>query len=115
EAVCSIVHGLAHASKQAMDLLFGWHTAVRRQLIDHLRQILTEAAEQFIARHPRLFDECVDPVGTERTPQIIGRYLLVGSGADPRIDGFALAALLELFAQIVQAATEHASGRPSGK
>ena len=98
-----------------MDLLFGWHTAVRRQLIDHLRQILAEAAEQFIARHSRLFDECANLVGTKRTPQIVGRYLLVGSGADPRIDGFTLSALLELLEQIVQAATKHASSRPSGK
>src|SRR5262245_55845778 len=111
----SIVHRRAHASKQALSLLVGRQPPVRRQLIDHLRQILTEAAKQFVARHPCLLDEGVDLVRAERAAQIVGRYLLVGSGANPRIDGFTVSALLELFEQIVQATTKDGSRGASGQ
>src|SRR5450432_3099603 len=37
--------------------------SVRRQLVDHVGQMLAEAREQFVARHAGLRRQCVDLVG----------------------------------------------------
>jgi len=65
-----------------------------RQLVDDLGQVLAKALQQIIARH----------AGLRRC------YRLVRPSADPRIDGIAMAALLKLFEQVVQAATQDAAG-----
>ena len=52
-------------------------------MVDHLRQILAEAVEQFVARHPALCRELVDLIGAERACEIAGRDRLVLAFADP--------------------------------
>ncbi len=44
----------------------GRQPSVRRQMVDHLRQILAETGEQFVARQPALGGQALDLVGAER-------------------------------------------------
>jgi hypothetical protein len=76
---------------------------------------LAKALEQIIARHAGLAHKRVDLVRSECTGQIVRRYLLIGSGADPRIGRVAMAALLKLFKQVIQAAADDASGSAASK
>ena len=99
----------AHASEHALGFLFSRQASLRRQLVYDLRQIFGEALEQVIARHASLGHERVDLFRSKSTGQIVRRYCLVGSGADPRIDGIALAALLKLLEQVAQATAQDAS------
>src|SRR5271156_6619383 len=61
-------------------------------------------------RHTGLRHKGVDLVRSKGAGQIVRRYGLVGAGADPRVCGVAMATLLELFEQVVQAAAQNASG-----
>src|ERR1700730_3961312 len=42
------------ASKLARHFAFGRQTPFRRQMVDHIRQLLAEAGKQFLARHSGL-------------------------------------------------------------
>src|SRR3954453_19586689 len=97
----------------ARDLVLGRQPSVRRQMVDHLRQILAEAGEQFVARQPALGGQAFDLVGAERIGEIAGRDRLVLALADPGIRGLAVAALLELVQEIATPAAQHAPGRPA--
>jgi hypothetical protein len=76
---------------------------------------LAKALEQIIARHAGLRHKRVDLFRSECAGQIVRRYILIGSGANPRVGRVAVATLLKLFEQIIQAATQDASGRAPGK
>jgi hypothetical protein len=56
-----------------------------------------DALEQIIARHAGLRHERIDLVRSEGAGQIVRRYRLVRSGANPRVGGVAMATLLKLF------------------
>ena len=66
------------ASEPAGQFAFGRQPSVRRQMIDHVGQILAEALEQFVARQAALRRTAIDLVGAERVGEIAGRNLLVG-------------------------------------
>src|SRR5437867_8258646 len=76
-------------------LLLGRQPAVRRELVDQLRQILTKTGEQIVALHAGLLTQRVERIATERFLQIVGRNLLVWTAADPGLGHMALSALLE--------------------
>src|SRR6476469_5942723 len=71
------------ASKPAGQFSVVRQPSVRRQMIDHIGQILAEPLEQVIARQPALRRQRVDLVGAERAGEIARRNLLVGAVADP--------------------------------
>src|SRR5262249_30067107 len=50
-----------------------------------------------------------------RVCQIFGRYRLIGTRSDPRINGVTLAVLLKLLEEIVQAAAQYAAGSTACK
>src|SRR6202041_2975969 len=77
--------------------------------------MLAEAVQQFVARHAALRHQAVDLIGAERIGEIAGRDLLVRPGADPGIDGVAMAALLELLEQVAKTATDDAAGSAARK
>src|SRR6185437_10997284 len=60
-------------SEPAGNLVLSWQAPVRRQMVDHLRQILAEAVEQVVARHAALGCQRIDLVGAERIGEIAGR------------------------------------------
>src|SRR5258708_11246003 len=64
--------------------------SIRRQVVDHLRQILAEAVEQVVARHAALRCELVDLIGAQGAVEIAGRDRLVRAFADPLIRPFPL-------------------------
>src|SRR5215831_15665283 len=78
-------------------------------MIDHLRQILAEAAQQIVPRHAALGRQRLDLVGTQRLREIVWRDRLVLAGANPGIGGVALATLLQLFHQVSEPAGDHAA------
>src|SRR5581483_247411 len=96
-------------SQSAVRFTVGRPPAVRRQMIDHLRQILAEALEQIVARQAALRGDRIDLVGAERTCQIARRDRLVRALADPGIGGVALAALLQLLHEVAEPAGDHAA------
>src|SRR5439155_25456869 len=98
-------------SDSARDLGLGRQPSVGRQVIDHLRQILAEAGEQFVARQAALGRQALDLVGAKRVGEIAGRDRLVLTLADPGVRGFTVTALLELVEEIAEPAAEHAAGR----
>src|SRR5487761_2790619 len=68
---------LAGLSKPARQFALGRQPSVRRQMIDHLGQMLAEAIEQFVARQAALRHQAVDLIGAERAGEIAGRNRLV--------------------------------------
>src|SRR5690348_7883569 len=91
--------------------MLGRQPSVRRQVVDHLRQILAEAVEQFVARQAALGGQTLDLVGAEGARKVAGRDRLVLALADPGICSVAVAALLELVEEVAEAAAQHGSGR----
>src|ERR1700722_3195000 len=84
-------------------------------MVDHLGQMLAEAAQQVLARQAALRHQAVDLVGAKRVCEITRRDLLVRPRAHPRIGGFAVAVLLELLEQVAQSAADNAACRTSGE
>src|SRR5689334_8164510 len=80
-------------------------------MVDHLRQILAEAVEQFIARQAALGGQTFDLVGAKCARKVAGRDRLVLALADPGIRGLAVASLLELVEEVAEPAAQHGSGR----
>src|SRR3954468_3890977 len=83
---------------------------MRRQLVDHVGQMLAQAVEQFVARQPGLRRQRVDLIDAERAAEIARRNLLVRSRAHPGIGGIAVAAVLKLLEQVAKAPADHAAG-----
>jgi hypothetical protein len=50
----------AHASKHALRFLISRQSTLRRQAINHLRQVLAERVEQLFAGHPGLCQHGID-------------------------------------------------------
>src|SRR5262245_11150768 len=80
-----------------------------RQLIDQLRQILTEAGEQLIHAQATLLAQCAQRIAPERTRQVLGRDLLVRASADPGLRDTAMPAFLQFLNDVGKTATQHAS------
>src|SRR4051812_6464094 len=74
----------------------GRQPAPGRELVDHLRQMLAQLFQQFVAWHPGLLRKRIDGVGAERLPESVGLDLLVWTGADPGLRGVAVAAVLQI-------------------
>src|SRR2546421_277618 len=77
--------------------------------------MLAEAVEQLVAGQAELRGEGLDLVRPERGTEILRRDRAVRSGADPGIGGLAMAALLQLLEQVIEAAAEHGAGCAAGK
>src|ERR1700732_3937080 len=73
----------AVTSEPVRYLAVGRQPAVRRQMIDHLRQIAAEAVEQFVGRQAALRGQRIDLVGAQRLGEIAGGNRLVLALADP--------------------------------
>src|SRR5882757_1235151 len=71
------------ASNPFRQFAFVRQPSVRRQMIDHVGQILAEAFQQFVARQAGLRCDGIDLVGAERVGEIAGRNRLVLALADP--------------------------------
>src|SRR4029453_185557 len=87
--------------------LFRRKPPLRRELIDEVRQILTEAFEQIVAVHAGLPGECVELVISEGLLQIGRRNLLVWSTTDPGLRPSALSVVLQIVDQATEAAAQH--------
>src|SRR5262249_12031988 len=94
----------------ARRFLFGRQSAVGGELIDQIGQVLAQALEQVVARHPGLRGQRIDGVGAERLGQIVRLDLLVGAFADPGLRCTALAAVLEIPDEVAEATVEHVAG-----
>ena len=99
------------ASHPARRFVLGRQPAVRRELVDHLRQLLAHAVEQVVARHAEPPRHRVDVVATDRARQVAGRNLPVRPAADPGVGDVAQAVVLELLEQAAEPAAENAAGR----
>src|SRR4029077_5364808 len=71
------------ASEPALQFILVRQPSVRRQMIDHVGQILAEAFQQIIARQSALRRQLLDLVDAERAGEVARRDLLVGTVADP--------------------------------
>src|SRR4051794_36093423 len=91
--------------------MLGRQPSVRRQMIDHLRQILAEAGEQLVTRQAALGGQALDLVGAERIGEIAWCDRLVPPFAAPVFGGVAMPPLLERFEEIADPAAEHGAGR----
>src|SRR3954454_15442673 len=91
--------------------MLGRQPSVRRQMVDHLRQILAEAREQLVTRQAALGGQALDLVGAERIGEIAWSDRLVLALADPGIGSIAMTAVLKLVEEIAEPAAEHAAGR----
>ena len=85
--------------------------SIRRQMVDHFRQMLAQARQQLVAGQAGLRHQAVDLVGAKRVGEIVRRDLLVRAGAHPGTGGFAMAVLLKLFQEVAKAAADHAASR----
>src|ERR1700730_1047304 len=70
-------------SEPACQFAFGRQASIRRQVVDHLGQLLTEAAKQFLARQAALRHQVVDLIGAECVGEIARRNLIVWTLAHP--------------------------------
>src|SRR3954447_7177115 len=95
--------------------MLGRQPSVRRQMIDHLRQILAETREQLVTRQAALGGQALDLVGAERIGEIAWGDRLVLALANPGIGSVGMSALLELGEEIADPAAEHAAGRAARK
>src|SRR3954466_7353424 len=77
-------------------------------MVDHLRQVLAEPLQQFVARQPAPRAELIELIGAKRLGEITRSNGLVGTFADPGIGGVPLSVLLELLQETAQPAAEHA-------
>src|SRR5260221_7523606 len=71
------------ASESARQFFLVRQPSVRRQMIDHVGQILAQPLQQIVARQSALRRQLFDLVGTERFGEVAGGDLLVGTVADP--------------------------------
>src|SRR5262245_42812718 len=75
-------------------LLLGRQAPLRGKLINQVRQILTQASEQFVPAQAGLLAQRVERIAAERIRQILGRDVLVRAGADPGSRDAAMSAVL---------------------
>src|SRR5580704_11119653 len=106
---------LSGSSEPVRQFVFRRQPAVRRQMVDHLGQMLAEAIQQVLARQAALRHQAVDLVGAKRVGEIARRDLLVRAWAHPRIGRLAVAVLLEMLEQVAQSAADNAACRATGK
>src|SRR5580704_5450669 len=94
-------------SEHALHLVRGWYLAARREVVDHLRQVVAQTIEQFFLGDTELRREGADPVRTERRAEIRRGDRAVRAGTDPGLGHLAVAAVVELLEQVAEAAAEH--------
>src|SRR6516162_5722913 len=92
-------------------LLVGRQAPVWGELIDQVRQMLTEASQQLVHAQAGVLAQCIERVAAERIRQILGRDLLVRAGADPGLRDAPMSVVLEFFYDVAEAAAEHAASR----
>src|SRR5262249_40830905 len=86
------------------------HASLRGEPVNQLRQLLAQALEQVVARQAGLRRQRVDLVRAERVPEIVRVDVLVLAGTDPGLGDVAVAGVLQLLEDIVEATGEHAAG-----
>src|SRR5262249_33662900 len=69
--------------------------AVRRQLVDRLRQHLREPLRKLLYRQAGFRGELLQQIRTDHLVNVVGRDGLIRSRADPRLHRWAEAVLLE--------------------
>src|SRR5262245_35055375 len=107
----TIVSRASYASHPARRLFRSWQAAVRRELVDHLGQLLPQAGRHLVTRQAKAGCQHIDDVNSDRAGEIIGRDILVRSPADPGVRNVAESVLLELLEQVAEAAAQRATGR----
>src|SRR6185437_15635104 len=101
--------------ERARNFLVRRHPSIRRQVIDHLRQILAETLKQIVLRHAGMRRQRPDLIGTKSICQIVRSDRLVRPGADPGRGDVSLTCLLELLEQVVETSAQHGSGGTAGQ
>jgi len=84
--------------------------SVRRELIDEVWQILTEALEQLVVVQAGLSREGVKLLTPEGFSQGGRRNILIRSAIDPRLGHSSLTTVLQIVDQTTKAAAQHAAG-----
>src|SRR5271165_3361937 len=91
------------------------HLAAGGEVIDDLRQVLAEPFQEFVAGEAELRGERVDLVGAQRRAEVLWGDRVVLAGTDPGFRDLAMAAVLELLEEVVEAAAQDRPGGPTGE
>src|SRR6516225_3187916 len=73
--------------------------------------MLTQASEQLVRAQAALLAQRVERIAAERIREILGCDVFIRAGADPRLGGAAMSAVLQFFYDVAEAAAQHASRR----
>src|SRR6516225_100876 len=92
-------------------LLVGRQAPVWGELINQVWQMLTKASQQIVHAQAGLLAQCIERLAAERIRQILGRDLLIRTGADPGLRGAPMSAVLKFFYHVSEAAAEHSASR----
>lgn len=84
------------ASHHAGRFLFGRYPAVGRELIDEARELMPQRLEQLVLSHAGPLAQRLERIAPERIGQVVGRNLLVGTGANPGLRGMTMPAVPEI-------------------
>src|SRR5262249_46572163 len=97
------------ASYRPIHFVGARQTAVGRELVDDIGELLAEPSQELITRQARPLCQEIDLLGREHLRQFMRCAWLVLSGADPRLRRIAPARALELLQQIAQTTAQHPS------
>jgi len=92
--------------RQRSRFLFRRHSALRRQLVNSLRQFCAQSLQKLVARNSCMLREFVERICTGCSFYVAGRDRLVRTVTNPRMRHAALAALLETPQKLGQAAID---------
>lgn len=90
--------------------MLGGKPPLRREMIDHVRQMLAQSIDQFCLRHSSLLRQHLNLIFAQHLRQNVWRNLFIRPLADPGVGNLALTFLLELFEQIIQTTAQHTPG-----
>ena len=79
--------------------MLGGKPPLRREMIDHVRQMLAQSIDQFCLRHSSLLRQHLNLIFAQHLRQNVWRNLFIRPLADPGVGNLALTFLLELFEQ----------------
>src|SRR6516165_5603390 len=77
--------------------------------------MLTQASEQLVRAQAALLAQRVERIAAERIREILGCDVFIRAGADPRLGGAAMSAVLQFFYDVAEAAAQHASRRSAAE
>ena len=99
------------ASYHSVRLFLVRQPAIRRKLIDQVRQMLAQPGKQVFPSQAGLLAQRVERIAPERICQVLGRDFLILSGIDPGLRHSTMSTVLEFFDEFAEATAQHASSR----